>query len=149
DYALREGVLLDTIERQRGGMLHHLRDVSRESVRHLAERCDDDVAHSAHVARLALQLFDATASIHRLDAPCRQDLEAAAMLANVGLVISHSKHHIHSYYVIRNSDDLTGFTDSEIEVIAQIARYHRKSAPKPSHPDFTNLPTGSQRVVSV
>jgi exopolyphosphatase/guanosine-5'-triphosphate,3'-diphosphate pyrophosphatase len=50
DYALREGVLLDTISRQSGGTLHHLRDVSRLGVRHLAERCDDDLAHSSHVA---------------------------------------------------------------------------------------------------
>ena len=55
------------------------------------------------------------------------------MLANVGLVVAHSKHHLHAYYVIRNSE-LAGLTDGEIEVIAQIARYHRKSEPKQSHP---------------
>jgi exopolyphosphatase/guanosine-5'-triphosphate,3'-diphosphate pyrophosphatase len=77
EYALREGVLLDTIERHKGGMLHHLRDVSRRSVRHLAERCDDDLAHSAHVARLAVQLFDATAPVHGLDPTNREYLEAA------------------------------------------------------------------------
>ena len=53
-------------------------------------------------------------------------------------MISHSKHHLHSYYVIRNSE-LVGFTDPEIELIAQVARYHRKSAPKPSHPTFAAL----------
>ena len=52
--ALREGVLLDTIARLQGGALHHLRDVSRRSIRALAERCDDDLTHSAHVAALAL-----------------------------------------------------------------------------------------------
>ncbi|HZX55632.1 MAG TPA: Ppx/GppA phosphatase family protein, partial [Ilumatobacteraceae bacterium] len=40
--ALREGVLLDTIARFQGGALHHLRDVSRRSIKALAERCDDD-----------------------------------------------------------------------------------------------------------
>ncbi|MEY2445889.1 MAG: exopolyphosphatase / guanosine-5-triphosphate,3-diphosphate pyrophosphatase, partial [Ilumatobacteraceae bacterium] len=102
--ALREGVLLDTIARLQGGALHHLRDVSRRSIRALAERCDDDLAHSSHVAGLALQLFDATASMHGLSADAREYLEAGALLANVGLVISHSKHHLHSYYVIRNSE---------------------------------------------
>jgi exopolyphosphatase/guanosine-5'-triphosphate,3'-diphosphate pyrophosphatase len=144
--ALREGVLLDTIARMQGGALHHLRDVSRRSIRALAERCDDDAAHSAHVAALALQLFDTTVDLHHLPLDAREYLEAGALLANVGLVISHSKHHLHSYYVIRNSE-LTGLTDTEIEIIAQIARYHRKSAPKSSHLEFSRLSADDQRLV--
>ena len=144
------GVLLDTFERSRELTAepgHHLRDVARAGVRHLADRCDDDPTHSAHVAALSLQLFDATASLHGLDLAARDYLEAAALLANVGLVISHSKHHVHSYYVIRNSDDLTGFTDNEIEIIALVARYHRKSSPKPSHDEFARLDSESQHTV--
>ena len=144
--ALREGVLLDTIARLQGGALHHLRDVSRRSIRALAERCDDDLTHSAHVAALALQLFDSTQPQHGLPTEAREYLEAGALLANVGLVISHSKHHLHSYYVIRNSE-LTGLTDAEIEIIAQIARYHRKSAPKASHAEFGRLSPEDQRLV--
>ncbi len=149
DHALREGVLLDTIQRTHGGALHHLRDVSRHSVLALAEMLDEEPQHSAQVARLALELFDATARIHGLDEGCREYLEAAALLASVGLFVSHSQHHRHSYYVIRNSDRLTGFTDAEIEIIAQIARYHRKSAPKPSHAEFAALRPEDQHVVRV
>jgi exopolyphosphatase/guanosine-5'-triphosphate,3'-diphosphate pyrophosphatase len=94
-------------------------------------------------------LFDATAPLHGLDEGCREYLEAAALLANVGLFVSHSQHHLHSYYVIRNSDRLTGLTDTEIEIIAQIARYHRKSAPKPSHREFAALRSEEQGVVRV
>lgn len=145
--ALREGVLLDTISRSQGGEMHHLRDVSRRSIGALAERCDDNAAHSAHVTTLALQLYDGTQTLHQLPAPCRELLEAAAMLANVGLIIAHSKHHLHSYYVIRNSE-LAGLTDHEIEMIALVARYHRKSSPKPSHPEFQRLSPESRQVVS-
>jgi exopolyphosphatase/guanosine-5'-triphosphate,3'-diphosphate pyrophosphatase len=146
-FALREGVLLDTMQRTRGGSLHHLRDVSRRSVQHLAEACDEEPEHSARVARLALELFDATVAHHHLDESCREYLEASALLANVGLFISHSRHHLHSYYVIRNSERLLGFTDGEIEMIALIARYHRKSAPKPSHAEFAALAPEEQAVV--
>jgi exopolyphosphatase/guanosine-5'-triphosphate,3'-diphosphate pyrophosphatase len=144
--ALREGVLLDTISRLRGGQIHHLRDVSRRSVRQLAERCDNDIAHSEHVADLALQLYDDAQFVHHLPRDCRDYLEAAALLANVGVVISHSKHHLHSYYVIRNSE-LAGLTDNEIEMIALIARYHRKSAPKPGHAEFERLPEEDRNIV--
>jgi exopolyphosphatase / guanosine-5'-triphosphate,3'-diphosphate pyrophosphatase len=147
EYALREGVLLDTLERSRGGILHHLQDVSRRGVEHLATSLDEDPGHSAHVAHLALQLFDATTEVHGLGADAREYLEAASLLANVGLSISHSKHHKHSYYVIRNSDRLVGLTDHEIELIAQIARYHRKSEPKPAHAEFAALDTADQHLV--
>lgn len=146
-FALREGVLLDTLHRTTGGYVHHLQDVSRRSVVALMEACDDEPEHSRQVATLSLQLFDATRRLHSLGPECREYLEAAALLANVGLVISHSKHHLHSYYVIRNSERLVGFTDAEIEIIAQVARYHRKSAPKPSHPEFAGLTAEHQHIV--
>ena len=110
---------------------------------------DEDPVHSEHVARLALELFDATADRHGLGADARALLEAGALLANVGLVISHGKHHKHSYYLIRNSDRLVGFTAEEIEVVAQIARYHRKSAPRASHAEWAALDDDDQRVVLV
>jgi exopolyphosphatase/guanosine-5'-triphosphate,3'-diphosphate pyrophosphatase len=149
--ALRDGVLVDTVSRMNGwdtagGALHHLGDVSRRSIRQLAERCDDDPAHSAHVARLAVELFDALAPLHGLDATAREYLEAGALLANVGLVVAHSKHHLHAYYVIRNSE-LAGLTDLEIEIVAQIARYHRKSEPKAAHPEFAALGPDDQALV--
>jgi exopolyphosphatase/guanosine-5'-triphosphate,3'-diphosphate pyrophosphatase len=139
DYALREGVLLDTWARHHGGSFHQLSDLRRRSVMHLADLMDEDPAHSTQVAALALQLFDATADRHGLGDADRELLEAAALLANVGLYVSHSGHHKHSYYVIRNSEHLTGFTDREVELIAQVARYHRKSAPRKKHPEFAVL----------
>ncbi|WP_421118895.1 Ppx/GppA phosphatase family protein [Aquihabitans daechungensis] len=149
EYALREGVFLDTIARQRGGSLPHLRDVALRSAVDLMQACDEDPVHSEHVSRLALELFDATADRHGLGADARALLEAGALLANVGLVISHAKHHKHSYYLIRNSDRLVGFTDQEIEVVAQIARYHRKSAPKAGHLEWAALDDDDQRTVVV
>ena len=139
---------MDTVSRMNGaaGPLHHLRDVSRRSIDQLALRCDDDPKHSAHVARLAVALFDGLAPVHGLDGVAREYLEAGALLANVGLVVAHSKHHLHAYYVIRNSE-LAGLTDTEIEVIAQIARYHRKSEPKPAHAEFAALSTADQQLV--
>ena len=149
DYALREGVLLDTWRRTHGGSLHHLSDLRRRSVEHLAELMDEDPSHSAQVARLALQLFDGTAELHGLGDDSREVLEAAALLSNVGLFVSHAGHHKHSYYVIRNSEHLAGFTDREIELIAQVARYHRKSAPTKRHPPFAALGADDQRRVEV
>ncbi|HEX2053813.1 MAG TPA: Ppx/GppA phosphatase family protein [Actinomycetota bacterium] len=147
DYALREGVLLDAWRRHHGGSLHHLSDLRRRSVLHLAEQMDDDPVHSQHVARLVLSLFDQTCDLHELGDDAREYLEAAALLCNLGLFLSHAGHHRHSYYMIRNSEHLTGFTNREIELIAQIARYHRKSGPSLKHPEFAALSKQDQALV--
>jgi exopolyphosphatase/guanosine-5'-triphosphate,3'-diphosphate pyrophosphatase len=100
------------------------------------------------VARLSLQLFDALGERLGLTAADRELLEAAALLANVGLVVAHSGHHKHSYYVIRNSEHLMGFTDREVEMIAQVARYHRKSPPsEDKHAEFAALAEADRATV--
>jgi exopolyphosphatase/guanosine-5'-triphosphate,3'-diphosphate pyrophosphatase len=149
DYALREGVLLDAWQRRRGGSLHHLSDLRRKSVLNLAAAMDEDRPHSTQVAHLALELFDATRGRHGLGDEARELLEAAALLCNVGMFLSHAQHHKHSYYIIRGTDRLTGFKDHEVELIALIARYHRKSEPRPKHLEFAALDAADQHLVRV
>ena len=147
DAALREGVLLDVIERSGEPTFHHLSDIRRQSVLRMADLYHEELGHIQRATDLALRLFDELEPVHSLELAHRDILEAAAMLHNVGLFISHAAHHKHSYYVIRNSDQLAGFTDGEIELIAQVARYHRKSEPKPSHEQFQSLSGQAQALV--
>ena len=109
DYALREGVLLDTIQRTRGGSLHHLARRVPPQRRATWPSCSTRSPSTrrtwpASPSSCSTTPPRSTASTRS----CREYLEAAALLANVGLFISHSQHHLHSYYVIRNSDRLTG-----------------------------------------
>lgn len=149
--ALREGVVLDRLNRRTGGgdALHHLSDLRRQSVFAVADRYDEDVAHAQHATDLALALFDQTASVHELGESERAILEAAGVLHNVGRFIAHSAHHKHSYYLIRHSEQLVGFTEQELELIALVARYHRKSEPRPRHAEFAALPESDQHTVRV
>jgi exopolyphosphatase/guanosine-5'-triphosphate,3'-diphosphate pyrophosphatase len=150
DGALREGILLDrAAARNARGVEHRLGDIRYRSVTRMAARFHEDLTHIERSTDLALQLFDGLRAEHGLDDAERDLLEAAGLLHNVGLFISHAAHHKHSYYVIRNSDQLDGFTDREIELIAQIARYHRKSHPKSSHDEFTELAEGDRHRVRV
>jgi len=139
DYALREGALFDLASRLQGARADHLSDLRRRSIDHLMEVCDDDPAHSVQVARLALRLFDGLADELGLEHFDREVLEAGALLANVGMFVAHSRHHHHAYYVIRNTDHLSGFTDRETELIALVARYHRRGEPAAKHPEFARL----------
>lgn len=150
--ALREGLLLDRFHRRDRSPacgLHHLNDLRRSSVLAAARRYDQDVAHAEHSTNLALELFDETRPIHGLGEPEREVLEAAGLLHNIGRFVAHAAHHQHSYYLIRHSEQLAGFTENELELMAQVARYHRKSAPRKSHPSFAALDRGDQRRVRV
>lgn len=145
-FALREGVLLDRalgIETGRA----RLSDLRRDSLLRMAEAFEEDRPHVQHATDLAVGLFDQLAELHGLTPSDRELLEAAGLLHNVGLFVSHAAHHQHSEYIIRNSDRLTGYTEREVDLIAQVARYHRRSAPKSSHARFVALTAADQKRV--
>jgi exopolyphosphatase/guanosine-5'-triphosphate,3'-diphosphate pyrophosphatase len=140
DFALREGLVLDYIQRNRRHIAQagQYPDVRRRSVVELAERCSYWPEHAHQVAKLALSVFDQTRGIHGLTDREREWLEFAALLHDIGTHISYPRHHKHSYYLIKNGD-LRGFEPEEAEMIALVARYHRKTSPKKAHVPFSAL----------
>ena len=148
DLALREGLALDYIDRNRAHIarVDQFPDIRRRSVVELADRCRAEEPHTEQVVRMALALFDQTAALHGLGAREREWLEYTAMLHDVGVHISYPRHHRHSYYLIRNGD-LRGFEPGEVEVMALAARYHRRGLPKRSHEEFGGLPREKRRTV--
>ena len=148
DLALREGLALDYIRRNRAQIakVEAYPDVRRRSVIELAERCSYWQEHSQQVARLALALFDEMQPSHGLGGREREWLEFAALLHDIGVHISHGRHHKHSYYLIKNGD-LRGFEPEEVEVVALVARYHRRAQPKRSHDGYGHLPGALRRTV--
>jgi exopolyphosphatase/guanosine-5'-triphosphate,3'-diphosphate pyrophosphatase len=148
-YALREGVLFDRLAADTEQSARRLTDLRRSNALRLAAQLDPDADHAETAARLSLGLFDQTVDLHGLGLPARELLELAAIVHNVGLFISHSAHHKHTYYVVRHAEQLTGFTERERELLALIARYHRKSHPKSRHAEFSALAPDDQRMVRI
>jgi exopolyphosphatase / guanosine-5'-triphosphate,3'-diphosphate pyrophosphatase len=145
-WALREGVLLD-LARLEPGLPQGPAAGRRRQIEAVAARfADAGNAHGRQVARLALALFDATAGELSLPSHTRELLEYAALLHDVGHAVDHDRHHRHTYYLIRNAD-LLGFDPLEIEVMAQVARGHRKQIPKLADPELRALPAPVRRVV--
>jgi len=110
-----------------------------------AERNGCDEKHARRVAKLARSIFDQTRSLHRLKREQRELLEAAALLHDVGLHVSDRAYHKHSWYLIRHAA-LRGFTDAQLAVVANVARYHRKAPPRDGHRNLAEL-TAKQRAV--
>jgi exopolyphosphatase/guanosine-5'-triphosphate,3'-diphosphate pyrophosphatase len=154
DRGIRDGLLL-TMIREVFPASRHSADCGLDrlrGVRHFATACKYPERHSNHVAELATQIYDqlarqAPAGPGGWSDPANRELFiAAAILHDVGYYINYSKHHKHSYHLIMHSD-LPGFSQRELDVIANVARYHRCALPKARHRNFARLARGDQRLV--
>lgn len=145
--SLREGIIVDwmlthgLIEDR----LRYQSSIRQRSTLKIAKKYGVNLEYSQRVAEFALSLFAQTqGKLHFWGAEEKELLRSAAILHNCGHFVSHGSHHKHSYYLIRYGE-LLGFTDTEINIIANIARYHRKSPPKKKHPNYQNLPSKVHR----
>ncbi|MEP6754237.1 MAG: HD domain-containing protein, partial [Chthonomonadales bacterium] len=122
--------------------------VRDRSILKLARTCNFDEDHAKHIARLCLKLFDELRrlGLHPYGARERDLLRYGAYVHDIGGFLSHSNHQRHAYYLVRHSD-LLGFNDTEINVIANIALYHRKSIPKKKHENLADLSRASRKLV--
>jgi exopolyphosphatase/guanosine-5'-triphosphate,3'-diphosphate pyrophosphatase len=137
DRGVRDGLLLTMLDQTLGRASENPHD-QETAIERFAVNCGVDMEHGRHVARLAGQILSQLVGRHGLTAEDRPLLEAAARLQDVGYLINYDQHHKHSYHLILNSR-LAGFKPAELEIIANVARYHRGSEPKKKHENFARL----------
>jgi exopolyphosphatase/guanosine-5'-triphosphate,3'-diphosphate pyrophosphatase len=131
EWALREGIVLDAIRRHDpADWSDDPRALRRAAVRGLAARCNTDELHARKVADLALALFDRTQELHQLGAEDRELLEYAALLHDIGEHVSPTGHHKHGAYLLQHGR-LRGFSPAEVQLLAALARWHRRGTPDP------------------
>jgi exopolyphosphatase/guanosine-5'-triphosphate,3'-diphosphate pyrophosphatase len=119
----------------------------RAAVEEFAKNCGVDLPHARQVARIAGSLWQQLAGRLGLEPADRELIEAAALIANVGYLINFEGHHKHSYQLILNSE-LPGFERRQLQILANVARYHRGTRPKKQHQNFNDLTPEDQRRVS-
>ncbi len=138
--AMREGIILEYVQKEMGALklLADYPKTRERTVIELVNKFRWHEKHSRQVASLALRLFDSLQSVHNIDETDRELLEYACLMHDIGYHISKKKHHKHSLYIILNSE-LKGFKQEEIEVMAHVARYHRRSVPHKRHTLYNEL----------
>jgi exopolyphosphatase/guanosine-5'-triphosphate,3'-diphosphate pyrophosphatase len=144
---IREGLIIRSLS-DRG--LWHDAGSRRDwltAVKDFARACHSEEEHGEQVRKLALAIFATVSSDPALDERARQMLEAAALLHDVGYFISYDRHHKHSYHLIRHAE-LFDFTPREREIVANLARYHRKALPKGRHENFARLSPADRTLVA-
>jgi len=148
EWALREGMVLDSIKR------HDVADwsgdpraIRRSSVLRLARGCNWDEGHSRQVTRLALDLYDRTATLHGLSSSDRELLEYASLLHDIGEHVATESHHKHTAYLVQHGR-LRGFSPAEVAEVAALARYHRGGDPRPSSDGMAGVVAERRDTVS-
>ena len=116
------------------------------AIERLAAACSGELEHGRTVSLLAGRIFDQLAAPLELMAGDKLLLECAARLQDVGYVINYDQHHKHSYHLIRNSR-LPGIRAHDLELIANVARYHRGAHPKRKHENLARLSLEDQSRV--
>jgi exopolyphosphatase/guanosine-5'-triphosphate,3'-diphosphate pyrophosphatase len=150
DWALREGVIIDCLrelEDETRPLVPEFEDHKLRAVHAVGRRFGYEETHARQVAKLAEQIFDSLAISENLSRHHRTLMLAGALLHDIGYHISHDAHQKHALYLILNSE-LTGFSEAERAVIANIARYHRGSMPRRRHLEYASLNAADQDTVS-
>lgn len=117
-----------------------------KSIEQIASSYEHDYSHSQQVARVAAMLFDACRELHGLSADESDLLIYAALLHDIGWIDGQQRHHKRSYELIMQ-DPPRGLSPREVKIIANVARYHRKSLPKSSHTGFHALKPHDRNLV--
>ncbi len=145
--SIRDGLLLEMGQLLSGNKRTDLSRQVIRSARSLGKKYHYDEPHALVVAAIALQLFDALQEDHGLGPRERLLLEVAGILHDIGAFIAATSHHKHSYYLIEAAE-IFGLRKSDKDVVANIARYHRRSQPKLTHPNYMALSRPDRAIVS-
>jgi exopolyphosphatase/guanosine-5'-triphosphate,3'-diphosphate pyrophosphatase len=144
---LRDGLMVDLLHKHYARHAPGQQDAEHtESLEQIGQKYNFDAAHARQVAQIALSIFYQLQKLHQLEEKYASILRAAAMLHEIGTFIAFPKHHKHSYYLIKSSRP-SSFNKEDIDLIANVARYHRKAHPSPKHLSFSQLAPSAQDAV--
>lgn len=144
---LKDGLLIDMVQELYGEKKTSSRDQVITSALQLGRKYAFDEQHGLAVARYATRFFDEMRTLHNLPIEYRLLLEVAALLHDIGHYINMIGHHKHTLYLLMASP-IIGLSKEQTAIVANVARYHRKSFPKPQHETYSLLSSKERVVVS-
>lgn len=146
--SLRDGIISDIVDKKFNTKRNaEFAEDIVASARFMAERYKYDKEHSEDVEEKALFIFDNLQRLHGLGAKERFLLKLAAILHDTGKFLSFDQHYVHSYHVIMASN-LMGMSEQDLEIIANVAKYHSVIVPRYSHKNFKKLSNHDKVIVA-
>lgn len=146
DTNLRDGELLSKLSEPSSELYRDFNSQISASAINLLNKYHGDIDHALYVRDVSLLLFDTLQEEIGLDERSRHLLDVASILHDIGTFVSMADHHLHSMYIISNSE-IFGLKKSDINIIAQIAKYHRGSSSPQDDDQFLMLPHFDRMII--
>jgi exopolyphosphatase/guanosine-5'-triphosphate,3'-diphosphate pyrophosphatase len=147
EVTMRDGLLLDMAKAISGKSDESVVLQVTNSAEAMAAKYHVDMVHARHVRFIAECIYDELEKEKFLMTGHILLLQAAAILHEVGMFINSRAYHKHSYYIISHSE-VFGLDPDELEMVAHIGRYHRRSRPKTPHTEYMRLPREQRMIIN-
>ena len=145
--SMREGLVLHMARSMRSGSTVLFPDQTIAAAVNLARKYQADEKHGLQTAALARAIFQATLPQHHMGEREQLLLEVASIVHDIGEFVASRGHHRHTYYLLVHSE-VFGLSQMDLEIVANIARYHRRGVPQPDHPSYASLPRPARLTVN-
>ena len=145
--SMRDGLLLHMVRSIQSGSTVLFPDQTIAAAVNLARKYNADVAHGTHTAALARAIFHVTRAQHQMGEKEQLLLEVASIVHDIGGFVTARAHHKHTYYLLTNSE-VFGLSGMDLEIVANVARYHRRGGPQSDHPAYASLPRQARLAVN-
>jgi len=145
--SMRDGLLLHMVRSIQSGSTVLFPDQTIAAAVNLARKYNADVAHGTHTATLSRAIFHATRTQHQMGEKEQLLLEVASIVHDIGGFVAARGHHRHTYYLLINSE-VFGLSGMDLEIVANVARYHRRGGPQSDHPAYASLPRQARLAVN-
>lgn len=146
--ALRQGIMVDIgVKIVKSEQQQFFIDDILKSVWYLGEKFEIDKKHCRNVFDIALAVFDAAKKIHGMNENERLMLMICAILHDIGRFVNVNQHDIQGYSLMK-SMEILGFSNHEIELMANIVRYHSSVRPSPTDSNYAYLSKDDKILVS-
>jgi exopolyphosphatase/guanosine-5'-triphosphate,3'-diphosphate pyrophosphatase len=145
--SMRDGLVLHMVRSIRDNSTVLFPEQTIAAAVNLARKYQSDEKHGLHVAALARNIFHATRAQHQMGERELLLLEVACIVHDIGTFVASRGHHRHAYYLLVNSE-VFGLSGTDLEIVANLARYHRRGGPQSDHPAYASLPRQARLTVN-
>lgn len=145
--SMREGLVLHMVRSIRSASSVLFPEQTIAAAVNLARKYQADEKHGLHTAALARAIFHATRAQHQMGEKEQLLLEVASIVHDIGEFVASGGHHRHTYYLLTHSE-VFGLSQMDLEIVANVARYHRRGVPQADHPAYASLPRPARLTVN-
>jgi exopolyphosphatase/guanosine-5'-triphosphate,3'-diphosphate pyrophosphatase len=145
--SMREGLVLHMVRSIRSASTVLFPEQTIAAAVNLARKYQADEKHGVHTAALARAIFQATRAQHQMGEKEQLLLEVASIVHDIGEFVASGGHHRHTYYLLTHSE-VFGLSQMDLEIVANVARYHRRGVPQADHPAYASLPRPARLTVN-